>query len=54
MTVRLGYGLASSKNWNMKDEEIILIAQLFLESRTTTYIEGLDNELNMTANKTLS
>jgi hypothetical protein len=38
----------------MKDGEIILIAQLLLESRTTAYIEGLDNELNMTANKILS
>jgi hypothetical protein len=38
----------------MKDGEITLIAQLLLESRIWAYIEGLDNELNMTANKTLS
>jgi hypothetical protein len=38
----------------MKYGEIILIAQLLLESRIGVYIEGLDNELNMTANKTLS
>ena len=35
----------------MKDGEIDLIAQLLLESRTGAYIEWLDNELIMTANK---
>jgi hypothetical protein len=38
----------------MKDGEIILIAQLLLGSRIGAYIEQLDNELIMTANKTLS
>jgi hypothetical protein len=37
----------------MKDGEIILIAQPLLENRTCAYIEWLDNELIMTANKTL-
>jgi hypothetical protein len=37
----------------MKDDEMILIAQPLLESRTSAYIEWLDNELILTANKTL-
>jgi hypothetical protein len=37
--------------WKMV--KTILIAQLLLESRTGAYIEWLDNELIMTANKTL-
>jgi hypothetical protein len=43
-----------SKNWNMTDGEMILIAQPLLGSRIGAYIEWLDNELIMTANKTLS
>ena len=35
----------------MKDDEMDLIAQLLLESRTGAYIEWLANELIMTANK---
>ena len=35
----------------MKDGEMDLIAPLLLESRTCGYIEWLDNELIMTANK---
>ena len=35
----------------MKDDEMDLIAQLLLESRTCAYIEWLVNELMMTANK---
>ena len=35
----------------MKDGEIDLFAQLLLENRTDAYIEWLDNELIMTANK---
>ena len=35
----------------MKDGEMDLIAQLLLESRAGAYIEWLDNELIMTANK---
>jgi hypothetical protein len=38
----------------MKNGEMILIAQPLLESRTGVYIEWLDNELIMTANKILS
>jgi hypothetical protein len=38
--------------WKMV--KTILIAQLLLESRIGAYIECLDNELIMTANKTLS
>jgi hypothetical protein len=38
----------------MEDSKMILIAQLLLESRTGAYTEWLDNELIMTANKTLS
>jgi hypothetical protein len=34
----------------MKDGDMVLLAQLLLENRTGAYIEGLDNELNMTAN----
>ena len=37
----------------MKDGEIDLIAQVLLESRTSAYIEWLDNELIMTANKNI-
>ena len=40
-----------SKNWKMKDGEMDLFAQLLLESRICAYIEWLDNELIMTANK---
>ena len=36
----------------MKGGEIELFAQLLLESRIGAYIEWLDNELIMTANKT--
>ena len=39
-----------NKNWNMKDGEMILIAQPFLESRTGAYLEWLVNEVIMTAN----
>ena len=35
----------------MKDGEMDLFAQLLLESRTCAYLELLDNELIMTANK---
>ena len=35
----------------MKDGEIDLFTQLLLESRTGVYLEQLDNELIMTANK---
>ena len=35
----------------MKDGEIDLFAQLLRKSRTCAYIEWLDNELIMTANK---
>jgi hypothetical protein len=35
----------------MKDGEMILIAQLLLESRTGAYIEWIDNKLILTANK---
>jgi len=35
----------------MKDGELDLIAQLLLESRTCAYIEWLDNEVIMIANK---
>ena len=41
-----------SKNWKMKYDEMDLIAQLLLESRTGGYIEWLANELIMIANKT--
>jgi hypothetical protein len=34
----------------MKDGKMVLIAQLLPESRTSAYIEWLDNELIMTAN----
>ena len=50
-SVRLVYSLARSKNWKMKDGEIDLFAQLLHESRTCAYIEWLDNEITMTANK---
>ena len=42
-----------SKNCKMKDGEMDLIAQLLLESRIGAYIEWLDNELIMTANKNI-
>ena len=35
----------------MKDGKIDLFAQLLLESRIGAYLEWLDNELMMTANK---
>jgi hypothetical protein len=38
----------------MTDGEMILISQPLIESRTGAYIEWLDSELIMTANKTLS
>ena len=38
----------------MEDEEIELIAQLLLESRTCAYIEWLDKELIMTANNNIN
>ena len=37
-----------SKNWKMKDDEMILIAQLLLESRTDAYLKQLANEVIMT------
>jgi hypothetical protein len=49
--VRLVYNLAPCKNWKKKDSEMDLFAQLLLESRTGAYLEWLDNELIMTANK---
>ena len=49
--VRLGYGLHRSKNWNMKDGKIVLIAYHLLESSTCAYIEWLLNEPMLTANK---
>ena len=39
-----------SKNWKMKDGEMVLIAQPLLESRTDAYLEWLANEVIMTAN----
>jgi hypothetical protein len=39
-----------SKNWNIKDGKMVLIAQPLLENRTSAYIKCLDNELNMTTN----
>ena len=41
-----------SKNWNMKDGKLVLIAQPLLESRTRAYLEWLANEVIMTASKT--
>jgi hypothetical protein len=38
----------------MKDGEIILIAQLLLESRIDAYIKWIDNKRIWTVNKTLS
>ena len=35
----------------MKDGEIDLFAQLLFENRTSAYLEWLDNELIMIANK---
>ena len=40
-----------SKNWNMKDGKMVLIAHHLLESSIDAYIEWLVNELMMTANK---
>ena len=49
------YGMSTvqhrSKNWKMKVCEMDLFAQLLLESTTGAYIEWLDNEQTMTANK---
>jgi hypothetical protein len=39
VTVRLDYTLAPSKNWQLKDGEIVLIAQPLLDSRLGAYIE---------------
>ena len=39
-----------SKNGNMKDGKLVLIAQPLLESRTGAYLEQLANEVIMTAN----
>ena len=41
-----------SMNQKMKDDEMVLIAQPLLESRTCAYLEWLANEVIMTANKT--
>ena len=38
----------------MKDDEIELIVQLLLESRTCAYIEWLDNKLIMAANNNIN
>ena len=38
----------------MKDDEMELLAQPLLESRTGAYIERLDNELIMTANNNIN
>ena len=35
-----------------KNDEMVLIAQLLLESRTGVYLEWLANEVIMTTNKT--
>jgi hypothetical protein len=40
-----------SKNWNMKEDKMVLIAYHMLESSIGAYIEWLDNELMMTTNK---
>ena len=40
-----------SKNWNMKDGKMVLIAYHLLESNTGVYIEWLVNKLMMTANE---
>ena len=40
-----------SKNWNMKDGKMVLIAYHMLESSIGAYIEWFVNELMMTANK---
>ena len=47
----MAMGKHRSKNWKIKDGEMDLIAQLLLESRTAAYIEWLDNDLIVTANK---
>jgi len=37
-----------SKNWNVDDVgKIVLHAQLLLESRTSTYLEWLDNKVKL-------
>ena len=41
-----------SKNWNMKDGKMVLIAQPLLEGITGAYLEWLANKLIITANKT--
>ena len=41
-----------SKNWNMKDDIMVLIAQPLLEGRIGAYLEWLANKVIMTANKT--
>ena len=38
----------------MKDDEMDLIAQLLLESRSGAYIEWLDNKLIMVANNNIN
>ena len=42
--------LHRSKNWNMEDGKLVLIAQPLLESRPCAYLEWLANEVSMTAN----
>ena len=41
-----------SKNWKMKDGEMVLITQPLLASRTCFYLEWIANEVIMIANKT--
>ena len=38
----------------MKDDEMELLAQLLLKSRTCAYIEWLDNKIIMTANNNIN
>ena len=40
-----------SKNWNMKDDKLVLIAQPLLEGSTGAYLEWLANEVIIIANK---
>jgi hypothetical protein len=40
-----------SKNWNIEDDKMVLIAQPWLESSIGDYIEWVVNELMMTATK---
>ena len=40
-----------SKNWNMKDGKMVLVAYHLLESSIDVYIKWLVNELMMTANE---